>query len=115
MKRLNQSLETPFSVLFSIDARGLIPITRIAQLDPTGQDYYFQMDSGKVCLTRYTPRPDPNTEPQQAQRNKLVEANDAWSTLSPEAQESYRYHPLAKEKSLPPRQTFLSLFMRGKI
>jgi hypothetical protein len=115
MKRLNQAAETPFSVLYSIYARGLIPETRARQLDPTGQKYYFQRDSGKVCLTRYTPRPDPNTDLQQLQRNKLIDANEAWAALTPEEKESYRHHPLAKDQNLPPRQTFLSLFMRGKI
>lgn len=115
MKRFNQEAQTPFDVLYSIDARGLIPSTRMAQLDPTGKKYYFQKDSGKVCLTCYTPRPDPNTEAQQAQRNNLILANEAWAALTPEEQESYRHHPLAKDKALPPRQTFLSLYMRGKL
>lgn len=115
MKRFDQEAATPFSVLYSIDARGLIPTTRMAQIDPSGKRYYFQMDTGKVCLTCYTPRPDPNTDAQQAQRQTLKDANAAWAALTPEEQESYRKHPVAKYKNIPPRQTFISLHMRGKL
>lgn len=115
MKRFDQEAATPFSILYSIDARGLIPTTRMNQLDPSGQRYYFQMDTGKVCLTRYTPRPDPNTDAQKAQRQTLKNANAAWSALSPSEKESYRSHPVAKDKNLPPRQAFISLYMRGKL
>lgn len=106
---------TPFSVLFSIRATGKIPRPRALQLDPSGTEYYFQRDGGKTCLTRYTPRLDTNTEAQQAQREKLKLANQAWDALTPEQQESYRHHPWAHYKNLPPRQTFISLHMRGKL
>lgn len=110
-----RATHTPFSVLFSARATGKIPRGRMLQLDPSGTEYYFQRDTGKTCLTRYTPRPDPNTDPQNIQREKLKSANQAWAALTPEQKESYRHHPLAHDKNLPPRQTFLSLHMRGKI
>ncbi len=115
MRRLNQAAETPFSVLYSLRATGLIPTARMQQLDPSGQKYYFQRDAGKICLTRYTPRPDPNTPKQQIQRAKLSAAYAAWKLLTPTQKEAYRFHPLAKTKRLPPCHTFISLHMKGKL
>jgi hypothetical protein len=115
MDPLEQAEHTPFSTLRSIRVIGKIPFARSVQLDATERPYYMQNDTGKLCLTRYTPRLDPNTAPQQAQRQTLKDANAAWSALSPEEQESYRHHPLAKDKNLPSRQTFISLYMRGKL
>jgi uncharacterized protein YkuJ len=85
------------------------------QLDPSGQRYYFQRDGGKICLTRYTPRPDPNTPKQQIQRDKLKAALAAWALLTPEQKEAYRFHPSAISRNLPARNTFLSLHMKGKL
>jgi hypothetical protein len=56
-----------------------------------------------------------HTEAQQAQRQKYIDFCNAWNALTQEEKESYRNHPLANEKNLPPRQTFMSLFMRGKL
>lgn len=115
MNRIDQANQTPFSVLYSLRATGLIPTPRMRQIDPTEQKYYFQRDGGKICLTRYTPRPDPNTPAQQAQRAKLIAANTAWAALPPPQREAYRFHPFALNNRLPPRQAFISLHMRGKI
>jgi len=110
-----QAKQTPFSILWSLRATGIIPQVRMQQLDPSGQRYYFQRTSPKSCLTRYTPRPDPNTPDQQVRRAIFTEAVQTWATLPPETQSLWQKHPEAKRKRIPGRNLYISHYLRGLI
>ena len=115
MNEQERATHTPFTVLYSAMATGLIPEQRMQQLDPSGKKYYFQRDTGKVCLTRFTPRVDPNTEAQQAQRQKFKDAWSAWQALSPDEKKAWSNDPLAKMKNYRGIDAFFSKFLKGVI
>ena len=76
------------------------------------QEYYFQNDGGKICLTRYTPRPDPNSDAQQEYRGRFRDALDTWSILTNEEKDYWNRHPEALAESLPGRSVFIRHFIR---
>ena len=115
MNEQERATHTPFTVLYSAAATGLIPFQRMQQLDPSGKTYYFQRDAGMCCLTRYRPRPDPDTDAQRAQRQKFKDAWTAWQALSPGEKEAWRQDPLAKMKNYRGIDAFFSKYLKGMI
>lgn len=115
MDPVGQSNHTPFTTLLSARAIGTIPYERSVQLDSTERPYYMQNDAGKLCLTRYTPRVDPNTTSQQSQRQKCIAAVNDWKSLTPEQKNFWKTHPQAKALRLDGYRFYMSQHMRGKI
>ena len=77
-----------------------------------GQRYYYQNDGGKICLTRYTPRPDPNTPDQQEYRLRFKDALSTWRLLTSEEKDFWNRHPEALSEHLPGRSIFIRHFIR---
>ena len=106
---------SPWSTVWCLKATGLIPKARMQQLDPTGKRYMWRRTWGKSCLVRYTPRVDPNTALQQAQRQKLINGMAAWKVLSEGEQEAWEWDPKALKKRIRGRDEYISRYLLGMI
>jgi len=77
-----------------------------------GQRYYYQNDGGKICLTRYTPRPDPNTPAQQEYRLRFKDALLIWDLLTADEKDFWNRYPEALAENLPGRSVFFRYFIK---
>jgi hypothetical protein len=110
-----QKALTPEQVLLSAGARGMLPEGLNQFLANPDQEYYFQNDHGKTCLTRYTPPTGPPSAAQLEQRERMREARAAWRTLSQVQKDFYTQAKGAHDRALPGYQFFISEFLKGRI
>jgi len=110
-----QKALTPEQVTLALDVTGMLPQVVSDLLGDPDQQYYFQNDHGKKCLTRYTP---PSTPPTQAQLDAWAHFGDAvraWQALTLEQKEVWNTDPRRHDFRLPGYQWFLRQWLRGKI
>lgn len=111
----DQAAQTPWTVLRSLRGTGKIPKERMKEIDPSGQEYYFQRDAGKVCLTRLNWPDHEDTPAWRATKDKFTAAVKAWQALDPQTKNLWNTDKRRKQYRLPGYQLFLKLYMRGKI
>lgn len=111
----DQAAQTPWTVLRSFRATGKIPEDRMKEIDPTGQEYYFQNDAGKICLTRLNWPEHTDTPEWRATKDNFAAAVKAWQALDQETKDLWNTDPRRRQYNLPGYQLFLKLYMKGKI
>lgn len=110
-----QKALTPEQVALDADVTGMLPKSISELLGNPDQQYYFQNDHGKKCLTKHTP---PSTQPTQAQldqRQRMKGARSAWQSLTPEEKEVWNTDPRRHDFQLPGYQYFIRQWLRGLI
>jgi hypothetical protein len=110
-----QKALTPIQILFSADARGMLPEFISQLLGTPGQRYYLQRDHGKTCLTRYTPNTHTPSEAEIATQLNFAAAVAAWQALTTEQKEVWNHDSRGEDRALPGYQLFLSEFLKGRI
>jgi len=110
-----QKALTPALVLLSADARGKIPSGLNAYLGDPDQDFYYQRDHGKTCLTRFKNGPYVKTPARLAQQGIFRRAVAAWQALTTEQEEVWNHDSRGEDRALPGYQLFLSEFLKGRI
>ena len=110
-----QKALTAEQVLLSIDARGMLPKGLNVFLGDPDQEFYFQMDGLKVCLTRFNNAPPAKTPARLAQQDRYRQGKAAWRALTEEEKQVYIQDPRAHDRRLPGHHFYMSLFLRGLI
>jgi len=106
---------TPFTTVWCLKAKGLIPLARMVQLDPTGKRYMWQGSKYGSFMRWYRPRVDPNTDKQKVCRAKFLDACAAWNALTPAQKEVWNRDKKTLRKRIYGWNEFCSRFMKGLI
>lgn len=110
-----QKALTAEQVLLSLDARGRLPKGFSEFLGNPDQEYYFQMDGLKVCLTRFNNAPPVKTPARLAQQDRYRQGKAAWRALSDDEKRAYAQDPRAQDRRLPGHHFYMSLFLKGEL
>lgn len=106
---------TPDMIFPGLRLIGKLPQAVRDALGRPDQDFYYQNDGGKICLTRNNTPPPEETPARAAQRALMAQARAAWRALSDEQRAAYSHDPRALDRRLPGYQFFISLFLKGRI
>ena len=86
-----------------------------ATITTFGQQYYYQMDHGKLCLTRFNNGPYEKTPARIEAQEKFKQAVENWSNMTSSEKKEWSEHPEAAWRELPGRNIYISYFMTGEI
>jgi hypothetical protein len=106
---------TPDMVFPALTIIGKLPAIVSQWLGRPEQDFYFQRDGNKICLTRNNTPVLPPTPDQVAQRYLFAQAVAAWQALSPTEKDAWNNDQRRHDFNLPGYQFFLREFLRGRI
>jgi hypothetical protein len=106
---------TPDMIFPALTIIGKLPQVVREMLGSPEQDFYFQRDGNKICLTRNNTPVLPPTEAQQERRSFFAQAVAAWQALTDQQKTAYSQAKDAHDRRLPGYQYFLHLYLSGKI
>jgi len=110
-----QEIITPTSTVMSPSATLKLPRIISQLLEPGGAEYYFQRDSGKLCLTRINYPPHTPSGIWSSAKQKFSDAVASWKALSEPQKEFYRIDPRRFPKNISGRSLYISLYIKGAL
>jgi hypothetical protein len=106
---------SPDMIMPGLRLIGKLPQAVRYALGRPDQDFYFQNDGGKICLTRNNTPPPAATPARLAQRELMRQARAAWRALTTEQKAIWNNDQRRHDFRLPGYQFFIREYLRGRI
>jgi hypothetical protein len=108
-----QIISTPTSTLFSTTAKGQLPRIISQLIEPGGAEYYYQLDTGKLCLTRINEPPKTPSGPWNQTKQNFKDAVASWKGLTPNQKAVFNNDPEATRRRITGYTLYISRYLKG--